>query len=116
MSADSVAFQCAVQSLDEQIDRSGEIVVAWLVAAKIVDDKFSTATFEVNDRLKGISPDRLELKTRNDAGMTSGVPLVIGRIYILFILPNSDGISVCGGSTFYSMEKVSAIKKILRAN
>ena len=116
MSADTVAFQCAEKSLKEQIDRSSEIVVAWLVAARIVDDKYSTATFEVKDRLKGSSPDRLELITRTDAGMTSGVFLVVGRIYILFIWPSSNSISICGGSTFYTMEQVSAIKKILRAN
>ncbi|MDH3893933.1 MAG: hypothetical protein OES78_05170 [Chromatiales bacterium] len=111
----SFACTCRDLSIVEKIELAENIVVATLIEARYVEANPDTAfaKLKIEESLKGTKRGTIEVHTYNpDAGC--GLPLELGRVYILFVSRESDDVSVCGGSArLESYDYVDMIREIL---
>lgn len=111
------SFACTCRDLNfvEKIELAENIVVATLIEARYVEANPDTAfaKLKIEESLKGAKRGTIEVHTYNpDAGC--GLPLELGRVYILFVGRESDEVSVCGGSArLESYDYVEMIREIL---
>ena len=111
------SFACTCRDLNfvEKIELAENIVVATLIEARYVEADPGTAfaKLKIEESLKGTKRGMIEVHTYNpDAGC--GLPLELGRAYILLVGRESDVVGVCGGSArLESYDYVEMIREIL---
>ncbi|MFL6709678.1 MAG: hypothetical protein ACJ8HI_15875 [Massilia sp.] len=116
------ACSCPSFSFDEFVDNAGEIYLARLKEAKLVDTDpklawpIIHARFEVRQTLKGAPHTGDMTLTTGLGGGDCGVPMLVAATYIIFKNAGDTGIGDCDGSrALTSLEQTDTVAKVQAA-
>ena len=99
----SFACSCLHQPLSKHVAGAKNIYVGVLTSSRIVEAKsdkewpYVEGTIKVETTIKG-SPEKLETVRTGFGGGDCGIPMIVGRAYVIFFENEQHHIGSCGAS------------------